>query len=53
MRVLTKGLASAAAAASLMLGTPALAEWKRAESPNFIVYSRGGEGALRRYVESL
>lgn len=53
MRVLIKGLASAAAAASLMLGTPALAEWKRAESPNFIVYSRGGEGALRRYVQAL
>jgi Flp pilus assembly protein TadD len=32
---------------------PAHADWKRAESPRFIVYSRGGEGALRRYVQSL
>ncbi len=53
MRVLIKGLTSAAAAGLLMLGTPALAEWKRAESPHFIVYSRGGEGTLRRYVQSL
>lgn len=32
---------------------PARADWKRAESPHFIVYSRGGEGALRRYVRAL
>ena len=32
---------------------PALAEWKRAESPHFIVYSQGNEAALRRYVANL
>lgn len=41
------------AAAVMLLGTPAAAEWKRAESPGFIVYSRGAEGALRRYVQAL
>ena len=32
---------------------PAHADWKRAESPNFIVYYQGSEGALRRYVRNL
>lgn len=32
---------------------PAHADWRRAESPNFIVYSQGGENALRRYVRDL
>lgn len=38
---------------TMAVAAPAQAEWKRAESPNFIVYSRGDEGALRRYVRSL
>ena len=33
--------------------TPAHAEWRRAESPNFIVYSQGSESALRRYIRNL
>lgn len=37
----------------LALATPARAEWRRAESPNFIVYSQGSEGALRHYVRNL
>lgn len=53
MRVSIKGTAVAAAAALLLLGTPAAAEWKRAESARFIVYSRGGEAALRQYVQVL
>lgn len=53
MRVSIKGTAVAAAAALLLLGTPAAAEWRRAESSRFIVYSRGGEGALRQYVQVL
>ncbi len=32
---------------------PAHAEWRRAESPNFIVYSQGSEHYLRRYVRNL
>jgi hypothetical protein len=35
------------------LGEPARAEWRRAETPNFIVYSAGNEQALRRYVRNL
>lgn len=42
-----------AAAALIFAGSPALAEWRRAESPRFIVYSQGGEAALRRYVQAL
>ena len=38
---------------ALMLAGPAAAEWRRAESDRFIVYSQGSEGALRRYVRSL
>lgn len=54
MRVSITGTAVAAVAAGLLLsGTPARAEWKRAESPRFIVYSRGAEGPLRRYVQAL
>lgn len=34
-------------------GSPALAEWRRAESPKFIVYSNGREAALREYVQKL
>jgi hypothetical protein len=35
------------------LAAPAHAEWRRAETPNFIVYSQGNEQALRRYVRNL
>lgn len=53
MPVLIKGMAFAAAAVLLLLGTPAAADWKHAESPRFIVYSRGSEGTLSRYVQAL
>lgn len=43
----------ASALALLALATPAHADWRRAESPNFIVYSQGHEGDLRRYVRNL
>lgn len=33
--------------------TSARADWLKAESPRFIVYSQGGEGTLRRYVQAL
>ena len=33
--------------------SPAHAEWRRAESPNFVVYSQGSEHNLRRYVRNL
>ena len=35
------------------LAGAAQAEWRRAESPNFVVYSQGSESALRRYVRDL
>lgn len=33
--------------------SPAHAEWRRAESPNFVVYSQGSEHNLRRYIRNL
>ncbi|MBB5744582.1 tetratricopeptide repeat protein [Brevundimonas variabilis] len=39
--------------ASLSVASPALAEWKRAESARFIVYSDGSERDLREYVRKL
>lgn len=43
----------ALAALLLAFVDPAHAEWRRAESPHFIVYSQGSEHALRRYVRHL
>jgi hypothetical protein len=40
-------------AANLLGAAPALAEWRRAESPNFIVYSEASEAELRRQVTQL
>ena len=55
MSVLHRSLMCLAAAVALTLsgGSPALAEWHRAESPKFIVYSNGRESALREYVQKL
>lgn len=50
MRVVAFGLALLVACAA---GGSAHAEWRRAESPNFIVYSQGSEHHLRRYVRNL
>lgn len=38
---------------ALAMAGPAAAEWRRAESGRFIVYSQGSEASLRRYVRSL
>ncbi len=46
-------LAVLAAMCALTMGSPASAEWRRAESARFIVYSNGREGALRDYVQKL
>lgn len=35
------------------LASPARAEWRRAESPHFVVYSQENEGRLRAYVQRL
>jgi tetratricopeptide (TPR) repeat protein len=48
-RFLACGLWLAAAAAA----QPAMAEWRRAESPHFVVYSEGREKPLRDYVNKL
>lgn len=37
----------------LTTATPALADWRRAESDRFIVYSDGSEGTLREMVQHL
>lgn len=38
---------------SLAWAAPASAEWRRAETRNFIIYSRGSEGELRDYARKL
>jgi len=38
---------------SVVGATPAQAQWLKAESPNFIVYSDGREAALRQYIRDL
>jgi len=52
-----RGLSTAAAAglafAALTGAVPAHAEWLKAESERFIVYSEGSEASLRRYVQHL
>lgn len=50
MRLWASGLAAAAVMAS---GTPASAEWLRAETDNFVVYGEGRQDDLRRHAESL
>jgi len=49
-----RGCALLCGLALVTLAQPAVADWKRAESPRFIVYSDGGsDEAIRRYVQSL
>lgn len=50
---LKTALAATAAALSLSAAGQARADWLRAESERFIVYSDGGERALREYVQKL
>ncbi|MET4682793.1 hypothetical protein [Brevundimonas faecalis] len=45
--------ALALSALTMLAATPALAEWRRAESPRFIVYSDGDERSLRDSVLQL
>ena len=40
-------------ALGLLAGTPAHAEWLRAESPNFVMHSEGSEETLRARIEQL
>ena len=53
MTTLTRLFAAVACLAVALDATPAAAEWKRAESARFIVYSEGNDAALRRYVQKL
>lgn len=48
-----RSIALIAGVLTAAVAAPASADWKRAESKRFIVYSRGGEAPLRRYVQSL
>lgn len=50
---LQPGLGILAALVVVITPAAALAEWRRAESPQFIVYSTGSERALRTYVQKL
>jgi hypothetical protein len=42
-----------AAAASLLAAAPAWAEWRKAEGPNFILYSQASEGRVREQAALL
>lgn len=42
-----------AAGVLLLAAAPAQAEWRRAESANFIIYSQGSESSLRRQARTL
>lgn len=53
MRRVRRSITVLAAFALTIWATPAAAEWRRAESEHFIVYSDGRESALRDYVETL
>ncbi|RYF99744.1 MAG: hypothetical protein EON94_10750, partial [Caulobacteraceae bacterium] len=48
-----RALAATLALAVIACAGPAAAEWRRAESERFIVYSEGSERALRAYVQKL
>src|SRR5690606_8970567 len=49
---LTRGAAlGAAIALGSLASSPALAEWRRAETEHFIVYGDASEGSLRRYAQ--
>lgn len=50
---LKRAILFALAIIAVAAASPALAEWRRAESPNFIVYSQGSEHHLRGYVRNL
>lgn len=53
-RIIRSACALVGGLASIVFAQPASADWKRAESPRFIVYSDGGsDAAIRRYVQSL
>lgn len=47
------GILGAVALLGAFVATPALADWRRAESDRFIVYSDGSEGVLRELVQHL
>lgn len=53
MPALRRRLAALAGLVAVAAATPALAEWRRAESPHFVVYSEGSERGLRDYVRDL
>ena len=46
-------LAAGLTALAMGMATPAAADWRRAESPRFIVYSDGDAGVLRAYTQKL
>ncbi len=53
MRIFSRGLAAFFASFLLFASMPASAEWLRAESPNFVVYSESGEARVRQQILQL
>jgi hypothetical protein len=56
MAIITRlgmALCAALALATVMGASPARADWLKAETPNFIIYSDGGERPLREYAMKL
>lgn len=51
--MLKRWIVALAALCATAAASPAAAEWKRAESERFIVYSQGNERELRSYVQKL
>lgn len=52
-KYITSIVASSVAAGALSAATPAQAEWRKAESDRFVVYSDVGERQLRNFVQDL
>ena len=53
MSIATKAVVVVLAMLIMAMAPPAHAQWRKAESPNFIIYSQGGEDSLRRYARTL
>lgn len=48
-----KGFASLALVLASLVSTPAMADWRVAETDHFVVYANTSEASLRRYAEQL
>ncbi|MBB4084045.1 tetratricopeptide repeat protein [Brevundimonas lenta] len=53
LTTIVKAVAMSIMAATMLAAGPARAEWLKAESRNFVIYSQGTESSLRRYARTL